>query len=123
MPATCSSHLHPEINIPELRAFRNLDVKQMMECRWSTSPWIHTKIVGEAMANLMDIAISPSLDQKPDRQFYQDIGSYTTTAIHRWITIMSMQDWYFWDSPVSYRNSLKNREDIRQVAMEKLFSE
>jgi hypothetical protein len=118
-----SYDLHPEINIPELRAFRNLDVKQMMECRWSQSPWVHTKIVGEAMANLMDIALSTSLDQEPGRQYYQDIRICITNAVHRWMTVMSMQDWYFWDSPASYRNSLKNREDIRQSAMKKLFSE
>ena len=117
-----SYDLHPEINIPELRAFRNLDVKQMMEYRWSQSPWVHTKIVGEAMANLLDIALTTSLDQEPDRQFYQDIRACVTNAVHRWMTLMSMQDWYFWDSPASYRNSLKNKENIRQIAIEKVFS-
>jgi hypothetical protein len=113
--------LHPEINIPELQVFRNLDVQQMMEYRWSQSPWVHTKIVGEAMANLMDIALFIDLDQKPDGRFYQEVSQCVIAAIHRWMTMMNMQDWYFWDFPGSYHIFLKNRQNIRQRALNEVF--
>lgn len=118
-----SYDLHPEINIPELRAFRNVNVRQMMDYRWSRSPWVHTKIVGEALANLMDIALTTNFDQEPDRQFYEDVRVCVTNAVHRWMTMMSMQDWYFWNTPEFYRNSLKCGDDIRRIALDTVFSE
>jgi hypothetical protein len=111
--------LHPEINIPELQVFRNLNVQQMMEYRWSRSPWVHTKIIGEAMANLMDIALTLDLDQELNITCYRELDRCVINTIHRWMDIMSMQDWYFWDSPRMYRKFLENRLSTCQNVMER----
>ncbi|KUG14207.1 hypothetical protein ASZ90_016154 [hydrocarbon metagenome] len=110
--------LHPEINIPELQAFRGLDVRQMMDHRWSQSPWVHTKIAGDAMANLMGIALSVDIDRKPDSGYYLELADCVNTAVHRWMTMMSMQDWYFWDTTDSYQDSVARREEIMKQAID-----
>jgi hypothetical protein len=115
--------LHPEINIPELQAFRNLNVQQMVTCRWSQSHWAHTKVVGEAMANLMKIALSMDFDRRSDERFYQDLSQCIVLATHRWMTLMSMQDWYIWESAEHYRRSMENKENISRISLEKIFSE
>jgi hypothetical protein len=109
--------LHPEINLPEFQIFRNINVQQMMEYRWSGSPWVHTKIIGEAMANLMDIALNLDLDQDMDIAYYRDLSRCVMDATHRWIDIMSMQDWYYWDSPWAYRKFLETRINTCQSVL------
>jgi hypothetical protein len=96
----------------------------MMEYRWSQSPWVHTKIVGEAMANLMNIELlSVNLDQKPDYSFYHGLSMSVISAIQRWLIMMNMQDWFIWDSPGSFRNSMADRENTLQFAAREVFPE
>ncbi|MDI6719387.1 MAG: hypothetical protein QMD46_07250 [Methanomicrobiales archaeon] len=44
-----ASNLYPLIHIPELRRFRNLDVKEMMIHRGNRSPGYHTQLAGDRL--------------------------------------------------------------------------
>jgi hypothetical protein len=79
---------------------------------------VHTKITGDAMANLMGIALSVDIDRKPDSGYYLELADCVNTAVHRWMTMMSMQDWYFWDTTDSYQDSVARREEIMKQAID-----
>ena len=54
------------INIPELQQFRALDMKEMMDSRWSRSHWYHTKVVGDAMSNILKLRLNTDFEKNPD---------------------------------------------------------
>jgi hypothetical protein len=114
--------LNPVINIPELQKFRALDMKEMMDSRWSRSHWYHTKIVGDAMANILKLSLTPDFGGPSGPGFYQNVSDCGSNVINRWLVMMAMQNWYRWDSPEHLRDALQNQSEIEKYAIGEIFS-
>lgn len=114
--------LNPVINIPELQQFKTLDMREMMDHRWSRSTWAHTKQVGDAMMNILKLSLTADFDRSPDEQYYLDAYRSGNTVISRWLTMTAMQDWYRWEPPASLRGSQKMQEEIEQAILAEIFS-
>jgi hypothetical protein len=114
--------LNPVINIPELQQFRALDMKELMDSRWSRSHWYHTKIVGDAMSNILKMTLTPDFEKKGGPDLYYDIYQCGQQIINRWLVMMAMQDWFQWESPGHLKNAMKNQAAIEEQVLETLFS-
>lgn len=115
--------LNPVINIPELQKFKNLDMKEMMSHRWSSSVWYHTKMVGDAMSTILkgEITIdAPRLADPATLAVAYDCGVSMT---NRWIGMMGMEDWYYWTDPADRRAAFTNQDAIEAAAIKELFAE
>ncbi len=115
--------LNPVISIPELQKFRNLDVKEMMTHRWQRSHWYHTKIVGDAMFNLLKYALPPPGSRSPDVHRFQDLYSLGIEITNSWITMMGMTGWYPWENPGHLMETEKNQDEIGKIASLKVFGD
>ena len=114
--------LNPVINIPELQKFRALDIKEMMDSRWSRSHWYHTKIVGDAMANILKLSVTTDFSGSPGTALYEEISECGRNVINRWLVMMAMQDWYRWAPPEHFRDALQNQSEIEKYAIGEIFS-
>ena len=115
--------LNPVINIPELQRFRNLDVKEMMTHRWSRSIWYHTKIIGDAMSNILKLTVNFDFERDMDPTYFLTVYDCGVDIVNRWLVMTAMQDWYTWDTPDHHLSTLKNRENIENFVMEDLFGQ
>jgi len=88
--------LNPVINIPELQRFRNLDIKEMMTQRWSRSPWYHTKVVGDALSNMLKRTIEMDFSKDLSEDYFYELYTLSTEIPLRWWVMMGMQDWFVW---------------------------
>ncbi len=111
--------LNPVINIPELQKFRNLDVKEMMTHRWSRSIWYHTKMVGDAMSNILKLTINIDFERQDDEQYYLDIFECGVDIVNRWMAMMAMQEWYVWGTPEHLRDANKRKDIIEKNCSER----
>jgi hypothetical protein len=118
---TSEIKLNPLINIPELQKFRNLDVKEMMSHRWSQSYWYHTKLVGDAMSNIVRMAVNLDFSRELSSDFYADMYSLGVDITKRWLLMMRMQEWYSWEPPEQLRVAEQNCSQIETEATQAVF--
>ena len=118
---TAEIKLNPLINIPEFQKFRNLDIKEMMSHRWSQSYWYHTKLVGDAMSNIVKMATNIDFSKQLSADFYAGMYSLGIDITNRWMLMMRMQEWYRWEPPEHLRTSEENCLQIEQEATQAVF--
>jgi hypothetical protein len=118
---TSEIKLNPLINIPELQKFRNLDIKEMISHRWSQSYWYHTKLVGDAMSNIVRMAVNLDFSRELTSDFYTDMYSLGVDITNRWLLMMRMQEWYHWEPPEQLRTAEQNCLQIEQEATQAVF--
>ncbi|MDD1720263.1 MAG: hypothetical protein LUQ25_09405 [Methanoregulaceae archaeon] len=115
--------LNPVINIPELQQFKTLDMRQMMDHRWSRSTWAHTKQVGDAMTNILKLSLTVDFERTPDEAYYREVFRNGNGVIARWLTMTAMQDWFRWEHPEKLREMMARTEEIERDALIEIFSE
>lgn len=113
--------LNPVINIPELQRFRNLDIKEMMTHRWSRSPWYHTKVVGDALSNMLKRTITMDFSTVFSEEYFNSLYLLSTDIPLRWWVMMGMQDWYTWDIPEARNEVLAAQASIERYVKEEIF--
>jgi hypothetical protein len=113
--------LNPVINIPELQKFRALDMKELMDSRWSRSHWYHTKIVGDAMANILKLTLNADFEEPGESGLYYELFECGEHIINRWLVMMAMQDWYRWEPAEHLRDAVSDRSDIERFVLAELF--
>jgi len=113
--------LNPVINIPELQRFKNLDMKEMMSHRWSKSPWYHTKMVGDALSNILKLSITMDLQQDLSEQYFRDVFAVNRDILARWWVMMGMQDWFVWESPAHLKEALTTQPALEAQVKSEIF--
>jgi hypothetical protein len=115
--------LNPLINIPELRRFKNLDIKEMITHRWSRSHWYHTKIVGDTMFSMLTRELpSPRAE---DWSLSDTIAMYNhgCSITSKLIDLMQLPGWYFWESPEHLSSAEEHQADIEKLAFSRIFGD
>ena len=113
--------LNPVINIPELQRFRNLDVKEMMSHRWSRSPWYHTKMVGDALSNILKLTITMDMARELNEEYFREIFALSREILSRWGVMMGMQDWFVWESPAHLKAALAAQQGMESAIQQEIF--
>ncbi len=114
--------LNPMINIPELRQFRALDMKEMMDSRWSRSYWYHTKVVGDAMSNILKLSLISDFNRNPGPDLYYDLYQCGLDVTNRWLDMMAMQDWNRWERPEHWRSAIEKQASTEESILDKIFN-
>jgi hypothetical protein len=115
--------LNPLVNIPELRRFKNLDLKEMMTHRWSRSHWYQTKIVGDAMTTLLSRDLPPA---RPGEWEVTDaIRMYDRwrSMTDHFLNLMQVPDWYVWESPEHLVSAEERTEEIEREVLSVVFGD
>ena len=115
--------LNPMINIPELKKFKNLNMMELMTHRWQKSPWYQTKLVGDYLYDDLKKMNIPEISGSGNETNYLRIYKQGTEIINRWVKMLYLENFYFWDIPEQQNITLKNKDEIERTARITIFSE
>jgi hypothetical protein len=115
--------LNPVINIPELQEFKNLDMRGLIDHRWSRSSWAHTKQVGDALSSVLKLTLTPDFDGIQNEQYFRECSACGREIVNRWMIMMGTQDWFLWESPAHLKEASMHRSEIEASALKEIFSE
>jgi hypothetical protein len=120
---TAEYRLNPVIMIPELQRFKNLEVKELLTERWSSSSWYQTKAVGDMLFQILLGAMPTGLN--PGETLDAGYALYQTgmCITDQWIAQMQLESWYLWDTPAQQREMLKDREALRKRIDLRIFGQ
>jgi hypothetical protein len=120
---TADYRLNPMLMIPELQRFRNLEVKELLTRRWSSSAWYQTKVVGDTLFRILyeEVPVDPAPGE--DAETWYRLYRAGVRVTDRWIERMHLQDWFHWDTPAQQRRMLTVRESLRKQIDLRLFEQ
>jgi hypothetical protein len=113
--------LNPVLMIPELQRFKNLEVKELLTRRWSSSSWYQSKVVGDTLFRILQEAMPSELAFGEDPEGWSAMyrsGAYITD---QWIARMRLQEWFLWEAPAQHRKILTEQETLRKKIDLRLF--
>jgi len=115
--------LNPMINIPEMKKFKNLNLMEMLTHRWQKNPWYQTKLVGDAMVNITKEMKVAQLCENPRGETYPSIYTLIEEITNRWIKLMQIEKYYYWETSEHQQNAMKMQEEYEKEARMSIFGE
>ncbi len=115
--------LNPMINIPEMKKFKNLNLMEMLTHRWQKNPWYQTKLVGDAMVNITKEMKVAQLCENPRGETYPAIYTLIEEITNRWIKLMQIEKYYYWETSEHQQNAMKMQEEYEKEARMSIFGE
>ncbi|MDH7593605.1 MAG: hypothetical protein QHG99_04520 [Methanomicrobiales archaeon] len=114
--------LNPVINIPELRRFKNLDLKETMTHRWTGSAWYHTKIAGDDMFTRTRKILENHLIAFDSPVKLREIFLAGKNIAELWTERMAMKHWFRWVNPAEGVKSEGQIREIEERMIAKIFT-
>src|SRR5208337_5667 len=118
-----SDKLMPVVNIPQMKKFDHLEVKEMLTTRWTHTAWYQSKVFGDAMLTIMEkhLAVDWGADMSLD--YYAslyDVGVNLTNAL---LSYMTMKDWFIWEKPQHLLTAEQQAATYEKAALKKIFGD
>jgi hypothetical protein len=119
-----ADELQPVINIPQMKKFNHLEVKEMLTTRWTHTAWYQSKVFGDSMLEIMERHLNPvSWTEEPTLDYYHDLYKVGTNLTNSLLSYMTMQEWFIWDSPAHLLAEHENQEGYEREALKKIFGD
>jgi len=116
--------LTPVVNIPQMKRFNHLEVKEMLTNRWTYTSWYQSKVFGDNMLDIMekhlgkvDWNVEPSLD------YFYEIYQLGVNMTNHFISYMSMKDWFVWDTPKNMLEAQTRKKEYEIMALKRIFGD
>jgi hypothetical protein len=111
------------INIPEMKKFKNLNLMEMLTHRWQKNPWYQTKLVGDAMVNITKELKVAQTCENPRPETYLTIYNFIEEITNRWVKLMQIEKYYYWETPEHQQNALKMQDEYEKEGRMAIFGE
>lgn len=126
--ALAAYRLNPLIHIPEMRKFRNLDLKEMMTKRWSESSWYHAKIAGDLFVSVLRESLQKEREmlersEEEGVSIFLEIQETGRGMVERLLELMVMKGWYLWSPPSGAVSTGKMPPEMENAIMHVIFGE
>lgn len=119
-----ADELMPVLNIPQMKKFNHLEVKEMLTTRWTHTAWYQSKIFGDNMLEIMDKPLSQvDWNAKPSLDYYYDLYKIGFNLTNHLLSYMTMKDWYVWEKPKHLLMAHENKEVYEKKALKKIFGD
>jgi hypothetical protein len=119
-----ADRLMPVINIPQMKKFNHLEVKEMLTTRWTHTSWYQSKIFGDNMLEIMEKYLQKiDWNAEPDLDYFHDIYRLGVQMTNHFISYMSMKDWFVWESPGHLREAQARKGEYENKALKKIFGD
>jgi len=119
-----ADELKPVINIPQMKKFNHLEVKEMLTTRWTHTAWYQSKVFGDNMLEILVRNLDPiDWSKEPDIESCNKIYSTGVNLTNDLISYMSMKDWFTWESPKHLREADKVKGEYEKTALKKIFGD
>lgn len=119
-----ADELVPVINIPQMKKFNHLEVKEMLTTRWQNTAWYQSKFFGDAMLEIMEKHLGAvDWNETPTLDYYFDLYKVGVNLTNHIISYMSMKDWYTWGPPKHLLEAGEKKEEYEKAALKKIFGD
>ncbi len=116
-----SIDLEPVKNIPQMRRFENLGLKEMLTNRWTRSSWYKTKLVGDRMVVSLRDTFAGERETIKDLTYFKMIYDEGRSITDLWSTEMHMNDWFVWSDPTRHIEAGRAGEKMNREALVRIF--
>jgi len=119
-----ADELMPVINIPQMKKFNHLEVKEMLTTRWTQVSWYQSKIFGDNMLEIMEKYLEKiDWNAEPSLDYFYDLYQLGMNMTNHFISYMSMKDWFVWESPKHLLEAQEKKIMYEKAAITKIFGD
>lgn len=119
-----ADELQPVINIPQMKKFNHLEVKEMLTTRWTHTAWYQSKVFGDSMLEIMEKYLDLiDWQGEPTLDYYNDIYKTGVNMTNHLVSYMTMKDWFVWETPKHMLEAQKNKKEFEVLALKKIFGD
>jgi len=119
-----ADELMPVLNIPQMKKFNHLEVKEMLTTRWTETAWYQSKVFGDAMLEILDRPLGQvDWSAEPTLDYYHDLYKIGVNLTNHLLAYMTMKDWFLWEEPKHLLEAHKQKGAYEKVALKKIFGD
>jgi hypothetical protein len=95
-----ADELMPVLNIPQMKKFNHLEVKEMLTTRWTHTAWYQSKVFGDNMLEIVDRHLDKvDWNAPPALDGYLEMYKLGVNLTNHLLSYMTMKDWFVWAEP------------------------
>ena len=119
-----ADQLMPVVNIPQMKKFNHLEVKEMLTTRWTHTSWYQSKFFGDAMLEIMEKHLrNIDWNAEPGLDYFHDLYRTGVNMTNNFISYMSMNGWFVWESPKHLQDARKVKAEYEFAALKRIFGD
>jgi hypothetical protein len=119
-----ADELMPVINIPQMKKFNHLEVKEMLTTRWTHTSWYQSKIFGDAMLDIIEKHLKNiDWNEEHSLDYFHDIYQIGVNMTNHFISYMSMQGWFIWETTKHLQDAQGKKGEYESGALKKIFGD
>lgn len=120
-----ADELMPVLNIPQMKKFNHLEVKEMLTTRWTQTAWYQSKVFGDNMLAIIEkpLGLVNWKEEEPTLDYYYDLYKVGVLLTDNLIGYMSMRDWFVWETPKHLLEAHENKEEYERNALKRIFGD
>ncbi len=119
-----ADELMPVINIPQMKKFNHLEVKEMLTTRWTHTAWYQSKVFGDNMLAIIEKPLGPvKWTDPPTLDYYYDLYKVGVLVTDNLISYMTMRDWFVWEEPKHLLAAHEHKEKYEKNALKRIFGD
>jgi hypothetical protein len=119
-----ADELMPVLNIPQMKKFNHLEVKEMLTTRWTQTAWYQSKVFGDNMLEIIERPLyQVNWSAEPTLDYYYDLYKVGINLSNNLIGYMTMRDWFVWETPKHLLEAHEKREQYEKKALKKIFGD
>jgi hypothetical protein len=119
-----ADELMPVLNIPQMKKFNHLEVKEMLTTRWTNTAWYQSKVFGDNMLEIIDRPLSQvNWSAEPTLDYYYDLYKVGINVTNQLLGYMTMRDWFVWEPPKHLLEAHEKKVEWEKKALKKIFGD
>ncbi|MGA9030254.1 MAG: hypothetical protein WB404_07500 [Methanoregula sp.] len=118
-----SDKLMPVVNIPQMKKFDHLEVKEMLTTRWTHTAWYQSKVFGDVMLTIMEKHLSVDWNAESTLEYYASLYQVGVNLTNALLAYMTMKDWFIWENPQHLLAAQEQAATYEKAALKKIFGD
>lgn len=119
-----ADELMPVLNIPQMKKFNHLEVKEMLTTRWTHTAWYQSKVFGDNMLSIIERPLGPvNWKEEPTLDYYYDLYKVGKLVTDNLIGYMTMRDWFVWEPPKHLLDAHDHKAEYERDALKRIFGD
>jgi hypothetical protein len=119
-----ADELMPVINIPQMKKFNHLEVKEMLTTRWTNTAWYQSKVFGDNMLEIVDKHLDKVEWNEPATlDHYLELYKLGVNLTDHLLSYMTMKDWFVWEEPKHLLQAHEKKAEYEKAALRKIFGD
>jgi len=118
-----SDKLMPVVNIPQMKKFDHLEVKEMLTTRWTHTAWYQSKVFGDNMLTIMEKHLAVDWGADASIKYYGNLYKVGVNLTNALLAYMTMKDWFIWEKPQHLLDAEQQAATYEKAALKKIFGD